>query len=342
MTLEAQNWFCQQKEAITNEVKRLIKVDKLYKAIDLTNTQTISIKKSQLSELLITHEYIKRFNKELFNLGANRIPVSLEKTRTEKSKVYHQIKLKNSKSKIKTGEVLSEGEFRIVSISAFLADIEGREGNSPIIFDDPISSLDQNFEEAVVTRLVQLAYKRQVIVFTHRLSLLSLLEDEAKKRKCATNVIALNNEHWGTGEPSELPLYGKKPLNAINYILNDRLKKAENVLNEEGKLEYDILAKSICGDIRITLERLIENDLLADVIQRFRKPITIKGKIQNLAKIESKDCKFLDDLWSKYSRYEHSQPLEAPVQIPVPDEIKNDLNKIKEWVEEFNKREISK
>lgn len=72
--------------------------------------------------------------------------------------------------------VLSEGETRIVALAAFLADTTGSNQLAPFIFDDPISSLDQDFEERVVTRLVELAKTRQVIIFTHRLSLIALVE----------------------------------------------------------------------------------------------------------------------------------------------------------------------
>ena len=67
-------------------------------------------------------------------------------------------------------EVLSEGESKIVSIAAFLADVTGKSKKAPFIFDDPISSLDQNFEEAVVQRLIELSHDKQVLIFTHRLS----------------------------------------------------------------------------------------------------------------------------------------------------------------------------
>jgi ABC-type transport system involved in cytochrome bd biosynthesis fused ATPase/permease subunit len=82
---------------------------------------------------------------------------------------------------VKTSDILSEGEFRIVSLAAFLADTEGRGAKTPFIFDDPISSLDQVYEEATAQRLVMLSKTRQVIVFTHRLSLLGLLDKVRRK-----------------------------------------------------------------------------------------------------------------------------------------------------------------
>ena len=73
----------------------------------------------------------------------------------------------------------------------FLADVQGRPNNTPFIFDDPISSLDQDFEEATVNRLIKLCETRQVIVFTHRLSMLALLEEAIKKAGLEYNVINL-------------------------------------------------------------------------------------------------------------------------------------------------------
>jgi hypothetical protein len=41
---------------------------------------------------------------------------------------------------------------------------------------------------------------------------------------------------------------------------------------------------------------------------------------------------------TKYSRYEHSQPLEAPVVMPTPDEMENDFKSLKNWHVAFNKK----
>jgi hypothetical protein len=234
--------------------------------------------------------------------------------------------------------VLSEGEFRIVSIAAFLADVEGKGSNVPFVFDDPISSLDQDFEEATASRLVALSNTRQVIVFTHRLSMLAILEEMAKKQGFEPRVISVCQEHWGSGEPSDRPFFTQKPAKAINLLLNEQLPRARKILNEAGKSEYELIAKGICSDVRIVIERLIESHLLGDVVLRFRRGIQTQGKIKALSKIELEDCVLIDDLMTKYSKYEHSQPLEAPVPIPSPDEIQEDLKKLQVWYGDFAKR----
>ncbi|MFC0571556.1 AAA family ATPase [Paraburkholderia solisilvae] len=90
-----------------------------------------------------------------------------------KGRISFALKLRDTKQNAAAHAVLSEGESRIVALAAFLADITGSGQSTPFVFDDPISSLDQEFEERVADRLVELSRTRQVIVFTHRLSLLA-------------------------------------------------------------------------------------------------------------------------------------------------------------------------
>jgi energy-coupling factor transporter ATP-binding protein EcfA2 len=338
--LSAQKWLSQQKVGICTEVERLKAIHVLDEARRLANTTALSSKKSTLADVLVTAAFKKRFETELKALGASRVRVAITKTKTAKGQAWHQIKLKDNKHAAKTREILSEGEFRIVSLAAFLADVVANESRTPFIFDDPISSLDQDFEELTAARLVGLSKSRQVIVFTHRLSLLAMLEDAAEKAAVKCRVVSVQRESWGTGEPNEPPLPAQKPKAALNTLIGQRLPKAKKVWTDEGNAPYQVEAKALGSDVRITIERLIENDLLADVVQRFRRPINTMGKIEKLARIKPADCAFLDAMMTKYSRYEHAQPGEAPVPLPEPDELAEDLKNLKAWLDEFTTRVI--
>ncbi len=74
---------------------------------------------------------------------------------------------------------------------------------------------------------------------------------------------------------------------------------------------------------------MVENDLLTDVVQRFRRDTMTKGKIMKLSKITLEDCKFIDDMMTKFSLYEHPQPTETPVSTPDPDTLGEELKKQK-------------
>ncbi len=334
---EARKWLSQQKEAISAEVFLLGEKAKIAQAKVLTNTKTLTIKKALLSDVLVTAEYIKRFEEEVIRFGAGRIKVKLEKTRSGKGRVFFKIKLENNHLGLAVDEILSEGEFRIISLAAFVADVESHNDKSSFIFDDPISSLDQGYEENVCTRLVQMANDRQVIVFTHRLSMLSLLENASKKNGVTFNIVGLRREPWGAGEPSDTPIFAQKTLSALNALL-DRTAIAKKTFENNGWDNYEMSGKGIASQFRIVLEKIVEKDLLADVVSRFRREVNTKNKLEKISKITDGDCRLVDDYMTKYSKHEHSQSDEMPVPLPEPDELKQDIEAVKTWLEEFNKR----
>ncbi|MEX0703039.1 MAG: AAA family ATPase [Planctomycetales bacterium] len=338
--LRCQKWLSEQKPATLTEILRLREVSLLEKAQRSTNTKALSDKKSALAVQLITGAFVKRFEQELARLGGGRLNVTIENTRTTKGQVWHRVVLKGAQTPLAMSEVLSDGELRVVSIAAFLADVAVNQDSTPFIFDDPISSLDQDYEERTAHRLAETSKTRQVIVFTHRLSLLHLLEQASDKESVNCRIVSLHRETWGAGEPGDPPLPAQKPAKALNSLLDARIPKLKRVRTEEGVDASQIHAKALCGDIRITLERLIEFELLADVVQRFRRPINTMGKIGKLARITSEDCRLFDDLMTKYSRYEHAQPDEAPVALPEPDELESDLESLRSWLATFSKRDI--
>lgn len=334
--LQARKWLSQQRTAIDDELKRLASVKKIQLAKKLAQTRALSTKKGELAETLITDAYVERFNSELKYLRASHVNVELIKSKVKKGKVLHKLRLQDSNIS-SPGDVLSEGEYRIVALAAFLADVTGKIQPAPFVFDDPISSLDQPFEEAVVQRLVALSKERQVIVLTHRLSLLGMVQDYAKKAGLKPEVVCLRKESWGAGEPGGAPLFARKPEGALKALIA-KLPNLRKMQEKHGQEVYDPQAKALCSDFRIIVERMVECNLLADVVQRYRRAINTMGKIEHLAKIEKSDCKFIDDLMTEYSRYEHAQPIEAPVPMPSPDDLERDFKSLQSWHDEFKKR----
>lgn len=339
-SLQARKWLSEHRAAIDEEVTRLKLLNQIKAARRSADTTALSRKKGELAEALITDAFVQRFNAELKALGASRVKVDLVKSKVSKGRVLHKLQLRGA-SQSGLADVLSEGENRIVSIAAFLADVTGMTYSAPFVFDDPISSLDQNFEEAVVQRLCAIASERQVVIFTHRLSLLAMVQDYAKKVSIKPEIVCIREEPWGTGEPGNTPLQAQKPLQALNTLINSELPKAKKLFNESGFDAYKSEAKAICSEFRILLERMVEYELMSDVVQRYRRAINTMGKISNLAKISVADCKYFDDLMTKYSRYEHSQPADAPVMLPEPDDLETDFIGLKQWQTEFKDRPIA-
>ncbi|MFW1927677.1 AAA family ATPase, partial [Acinetobacter ursingii] len=346
LELEAKLWTSQQVESIKQEVLRLRnhKQYELWKS--LTNPRNISIKAASISERAITEAYIRRFNDELRLLGAHHLKVELIKSRTARGEVFHKIQLKGTTNENLLPElVLSEGERRIISLAAFLADVVNKPYLAPFIFDDPISSLDHDYEWHVASRLADLAKQRQVIIFTHRLSLFGTMEDVSKKNgeqwhKVHFSAICIEGFNGSVGHPAHQQTWNSNTKTANNILLT-RLKDASSLGQQSGVEVYRQLAQAICSDFRKLLEKSVEDDLLNAIVRRHRRSITTDNKIHSLALIEKDDCLFIEQLMTKYSCFEHSQSTEIPIRIPEENELRSDIESLKKWREELSAKRKS-
>lgn len=343
LMLEARQWISQQSEAIRQELQRLktIKIFESWKT--LANSRRISTKATEISESVVTEAYVGRFNDELRALGATRIQVELVKTRTARAKVLHQLKLKGVKNGDHSPEkVLSEGERRIISLAAFLADVTEKPGIAPFIFDDPISSLDHDFEWNVACRLAELAKERQVLIFTHRLSLYGAMDEVAKKigeawKKANYRPMCIESFGGVSGHPADQAVWNN-PTKTANNILLDRLRDAKKAGETTGAAAYYALAQGICSDFRKLIERSVEDDLLQKIVVRHRRGISTDGRLPALLGITREDLNQIDELMTKYSCYEHSQSTEMPAKPPEEPELKADIESLKVWREDLEAR----
>ncbi|CAN7224276.1 AAA family ATPase [Acidovorax sp. LjRoot38] len=350
--LKAQQWFSQQKEAIAAEVERLRQISILDQALALAGTTALSRKNTELARDELDAGYKERFEAELDRLGGNRLSVKPMGKPQGKGKTTFSLALHGTKRQAAVDRILSEGELRIVALAAFIADITGATQSTPFIFDDPISSLDQDFEERVVARLVELAKQRQVIVFTHRLSLVTLIEDSVKKLKdiaasaklpppVDSNLVTLRRLGKQTGLVTQFSIRDGKPQKAVNRLRDELLPKLK-VIHDAGEVEaYESQVKGICSDFRILVERAVEYVLLNEVLLRFRRSVQTQGRVTALAKICKEDCEFIDGLMTSYSAFEHSQADELPAEVPDFAVLETDVKALAEWMDEFSRRAVA-
>jgi energy-coupling factor transporter ATP-binding protein EcfA2 len=343
LNLEARRWTAQQATAIQAELARLRQVDTYENWKRLANSRGATNKAAEVAEKAITEAFVRRFNAELKLLGATRIQVELVKTKTTKGKVLHRIRLKGAQSGQDIPDaVLSDGERRIIALAAFIADVVDKPYAAPFIFDDPISSLDHDYEWSVATRLAELAQQRQVLVLTHRLSLFGAMEDAAKKlgdtwKDRHLHQHCIESFNGVSGHPANQDATTANTKTANNILIN-RLNDAKKAGDTSGASAYRALAQGICSDFRKLIERTVEDDLLNQVVRRHRRSVQTDNRLSILTHISSDDCTFFDRLMTNYSCYEHSQSTETPVVIPEEAELRFDLEALKTWREGFKKR----
>ena len=154
-------------------------------------------------EKAVTDQLSAALKKETEFFGVKSVPLDVSK-KGEKGKTMHRLIIESG---VAPSGVLSEGEQRVVAIAAFLAELNTAGRNLPIIFDDPVSSLDHLFRDRVAKRLVQEAKnQRQVVVFTHDIVMLLALENECSEQRVPLLVHTVRRSMNGPGECPGHPL----------------------------------------------------------------------------------------------------------------------------------------
>ena len=115
------------------------------------------------SNEILNEGFIARFNEECRRLHAPPIKLSFPggDARVERKK--------SISDRYSISQILSEGEQKAIALADFLAESRLRTSSSPIVFDDPVNSLDYKRIGYVAERLAELSEDRQTIVFTHNI-----------------------------------------------------------------------------------------------------------------------------------------------------------------------------
>ena len=322
----------------------------LKKSTSKCKTNTVTTLKKDLTELLITNTYINRFQEEMDSMDLqHKIRVELVSRGAEKGRAYHQVALKGAVGEGKkksTGEVLSEGEYRVVSLAAFLADLSSWNRVLPFVFDDPINSLDHKYEQRVANRLVKLSSERQVIVFTHRLAFAQLLlscVDEYNKQKqdddfCPVDIKQIELRSKPLGEPVNPKYRGTTSMkNALNHMKQNDVVALKRMIKSGDYENLDKGIQSLCSDFRKIIEQGIETDLLQKIVTRFGYSVNTL-KLRYLYEISKEDVDKFIDMMTKYSAFEHSQSTERPIDLPELSEIETDIDDMLDWCKAFKKK----
>jgi energy-coupling factor transporter ATP-binding protein EcfA2 len=173
------------------------------------------------------------------------------------------------------GEVLSEGEQKVIALSDFLAEVSLRPSSAPIILDDPITSLDARRVDEVAERIVNLSVDQQVIVFTHHLyfatKLLAAFEHSSSRSYCSFYEVLAEDGNVGLVSRGTHPR--TDTVRAITGRVNKTLQDARAA---SGTVRSDLIATAY-GHMRGWIEAFIEDELLQGSVKRHRANISIEA-----------------------------------------------------------------
>jgi energy-coupling factor transporter ATP-binding protein EcfA2 len=276
------------------------------------------------------------FSAELDKLGFDNFKVGTV-TRGLRGKQMLKIRLTDKPNGIT--DVASEGEQKCVALACFLAELTVDNRKSTIIFDDPINSLDHKWRRLFADRIAREALTRQVIVFTHDMSFLKMLEESTDVTKAPLEVVSIRKLGDVAGYPFKEPPWGaKNTLARVGELKNlvPQLKKIE----ASGDFEYEMRVKDGYGRLRETYERLVEEWLLRKVVERFGRAVKTQSLKEIVDDVTSEDNNIINAAMSKCSTYlrGHDDATGLAVDCPRASEFEKDVNSLDEYFKALKKR----
>jgi hypothetical protein len=179
--------------------------------------------------------------------------------------------------KTKIDRVLSDGEQRALARAVFLAEIAVSDERSAIILDDPVCSLDHHRREYLAHRLVQESERRQVIVLTHDMVFVYLLQEAAAERGIELHGQTLERAFHHVGTVAEhLPLKMLGPAKQLRY-LRHRLRYELLPLHKRQDPEYERAADRWVADLRKAYDQIIEDTVLNGTVRRFNAHVRVRN-----------------------------------------------------------------
>lgn len=289
------------------------------KAKGQISKRKITEKEKELSGKYFNEAYVSAFNDECRSLNCE-IGIDISHTGSAGTS-YRQLFLKGKEP----SKILSEGEQKIISLADFLAEIKLSEITCGVIFDDPVTSLDDERKGRIAERIVEESTKNQVVVFTHDLVFVSTLISACCEFKIdhVCHWIEKRNNTPGYVFLNNAPSYEKQYRNS--EIPRSHHIEANKADCPPAQREY--LVKSAFTELRTCYEVLVINDLFKNVVQRFNERVSVDSL---------KDVYFADDLvtelldnFGQCCRYMegHTHSDKYAYQKPTVENLNTEINR---------------
>jgi energy-coupling factor transporter ATP-binding protein EcfA2 len=327
------------KPKLGREIYRQKKIKLLNQCISKCNTRSITIHSNELATNYISQNLKQNFKTELTKLGFKNIKIETE-TKGQRGKQYHYLRLdEQNANEIALKDVLSEGEHRCISLATFLSELSISEHKSAIIFDDPVSSLDHKWRNKISKRIAEEALERQVIVFTHDITFLLMIQEHSNSLNCDLDIKSLTRKKKETGLIASNPPWDALPVGKRIGLLKDAYQKLEKIERTETEEVYKERAKILYGKLRETWERFIEEVFLNGAIQRFGRAIQTQ-RLSKIVDLTDDDYNLVDSNMSKCSTYftGHDTAGTLIEEMPDSDEFLADLTVLEDYIKVIRKR----
>jgi hypothetical protein len=229
--------------------------------------------------------------------------------------------------------VLSEGEHRAVAIAAMLAEC-GLQGSAfPIVFDDPVSSLDHRYRGRVAARLAEESRSRQVIVLTHDVFFVTELQAQAETKGLPVVIQGLRRMGDAAGiADGGQPWQTMTVEQRLQWCDGERARLSR-VLGDEGEsAAYATGVGNLVDRLRSTWERAIEERVFNKVVTRFQHSV----KVERLESVVFSDPDFAKIMAARDRLSAltpaHDEAAGAAKPMATPDDLKTEINELRTFV----------
>lgn len=233
------------------------------------NTRFVTDKERDLFRALIEGHYRNRLRQECERLDCN-LPIEFQ-ARGRGGQTVHSLAIQGGHN---PPDILSEGEQRAVALSDFLTEVNINPGSAGIVLDDPVTSLDHQRKRLISHRLVDEAKNRQVIVFTHDITFLSSLLEDAQDEGVDLTT------HWVERDADDIPgqvTLNDSPANTDAYKTTQKARQTlAEARNLSGQQRVDAIRRGM-AELRRTLEEVVIRHLFKGVVKRWEEQIWVSS-----------------------------------------------------------------
>ena len=287
------------------------------------------------SDTLLNQNFDGFFQNECLKLRAPKVTVDFPGRKGEQAR--RKSLTPNQRQKL--SDILSEGEQKVIALADFLAEASLKQKGAPLVFDDPVNSLDYR-RLHVVARLVELSEHRQVIVFSHNIWFVTelLSHFEKNRQACSYFDVSENQDEHGIVTPGSDPRIDtpKQREGKINNLIQEAKKKSDKVIQ-------NALLEKAYEEFRGMCEVVVEQELFRGVTQRYQPHVAmtklpqihadrLKAAITIILPIYEKCCRVIAS---------HSQPLETLNVRPTLQELEEDWLAFRQARQAYEKGDLS-
>lgn len=333
--LDARRNLAAVKDAVLEVIAKHELCKRLKACAGSMGSTAISKKSTELANTMASEEVAGVLNEELTKLKVHELNVVMRPVSTKGRPQFKLVlELPGGGN---PAAVLSEGEQRAIALASFLTEVRLAKGRGGIVFDDPVSSLDHRRRWEVAARLVSEAKARQVIVFTHDIYFLCILEQMAAEAGTRWSASYIRRTPAGFGvHTDDLPfdvLSTSKRVGRLRARLQE-IRAAKKVHDDDGVRQ---LTTTAYGDLRLAWERAVEEVLFNGTIQRFGEGVSTQ--LLKAVTVSDDDYKTINAGMTKASKFEHDAAVRV-ARLPIPDveELGEDIERLEAWRKSVDER----